>query len=156
MWKVNQVNKPLFKYWILFLNSSSLFFLFRIWNIKSGECLKVLEGHSNDVFSIKKLCDDRLVSSSYDKTVKLWDLNTGECLRTFIGHESILYSLDVIHQERIVTCSHDKTVKGFWNKFIYIPASLPPISFETVHIWFIEQCSSRRYNNNYFNWLILD
>ena len=48
---------------------------------------KVLEGHTNSVFSIKKLPNNRLISCSRDKTIKLWDINTGECLRTFHKHE---------------------------------------------------------------------
>ena len=47
-----------------------------VWDIKSGEKLYVLSGHTDDItlssFSPK---GDVIVTGSYDKTAKIWTLN---------------------------------------------------------------------------------
>ena len=66
---------------ILFSTSGKLI---KLWDIRTGECLKTLEGHSNSVTSIALSPDNQLlVSGSYDETAKLWNIETGECLKTF-------------------------------------------------------------------------
>lgn len=56
----------------------------KLWDLRTSECLKTLEGHSNSVTSIALSPDNQLlVSGSYDETAKLWDIETGECLKTF-------------------------------------------------------------------------
>ena len=66
---------------ILFSNSGKFI---KLWDFRTGECLKTLEGHSNSVTSIALSPDNQLlVSGSYDETAKLWNIETGECLKTF-------------------------------------------------------------------------
>ena len=77
-------------------------------------CIKTLKGHKDDVtFATFSPDENRIVSSSWDKTIKIWDTNTGECLRTLKGHKqsvnSVLYSFD---GARIISCSDDKTIKN--------------------------------------------
>jgi WD40 repeat protein len=71
----------------------------RLWDVSSGECLKILQGHTNWVRSVlfspvclQHACGERaafpqgfgqtVVSGSQDETIKLWDIKTGECLKT--------------------------------------------------------------------------
>ena len=44
----------------------------RVWNIKTGKCLKVLEGHTRAVTSVSKISEDIVVSGSGDKTLIVW------------------------------------------------------------------------------------
>ena len=61
----------------------------RVWDLESGECLKVLEGHTDFVKSVALTPDGRkAISGSYDKTVRVWDLESGECLKVLEGHTS--------------------------------------------------------------------
>jgi WD40 repeat protein len=54
-----------------------------LWDVNSGESLKTLSGHTNQVWSVSFSPDGRtLVSSSHDQAIKLWDVETGECLKT--------------------------------------------------------------------------
>jgi WD40 repeat protein len=63
----------------------------RLWDACTGECLKILKGHTSQVWSVAwcpvvwDAAENRdfvLASSSADETIKLWDINTGKCLKT--------------------------------------------------------------------------
>lgn len=59
----------------------------RVWNSATGQCLKILQGHSNLVWSVAWSRDgNTLASGSDDQTVKLWDWQSGECLKTLQGY----------------------------------------------------------------------
>merc|ERR1711988_805941 len=80
----------------------------RIWDVMSGECVHVLNGHSSGVSSVCYSPDGKtLASGSYDNTVRIWDVMSGECvhvlnglsgevsLRMMNGHSvSLYYSAD--------------------------------------------------------------
>jgi WD40 repeat protein/serine/threonine protein kinase len=56
----------------------------KLWDIESGRCLRVFEGHTDDVYSVCLNADGRYaLSGSSDNTLKLWDVESGHCLRTF-------------------------------------------------------------------------
>ena len=56
------------------------------------ECLMVFEGHENAVTKI--ICvNDRLYTSSYDKTVACWNAKNGKMLRSFAGHKNNITAL---------------------------------------------------------------
>ncbi len=51
--------------------------------MQQGTCLKVLQGHTNEVWSAAWSPDGRtLLSGSTVETMKFWDINTGECTKT--------------------------------------------------------------------------
>lgn len=58
-----------------------------LWELSSGRCLRVLEGHT-DTVSAAALSHDRqrALSAGRDRTLRLWDTGTGECRRRFAGH----------------------------------------------------------------------
>mmetsp|Transcript_10136 Transcript_10136/g.8887 ORF Transcript_10136/g.8887 Transcript_10136/m.8887 type:complete len:95 (+) Transcript_10136:475-759(+) len=63
----------------------------RIWDAKSGTCLKELKGHTDSVISAFFNHDgSQVFSASIDKTIRIWDTMTGSLIRVVIGHtESI-------------------------------------------------------------------
>jgi small GTP-binding protein len=86
----------------------------RLWDVEAGQCLRVLEGHTNDVERVMWSTDQRRVlSGSADKTLRLWDVETGLCLRVLKGHigfvRSVAWSAD---QRRAVSAGgKDNTVR---------------------------------------------
>lgn len=63
----------------------------RLWDVESGRCLRVLEGHIGWAQSLAWDADERLaLSGSYDRTVRLWDVESGRCLRVLDGHTSYI------------------------------------------------------------------
>jgi hypothetical protein len=59
----------------------------RLWDVETGHCLRVLEGHNGDVNYVVWSADERHpLSCSDDRTVRLWNLETGSCVRVLEGH----------------------------------------------------------------------
>jgi WD40 repeat protein len=85
----------------------------RLWDLERGRCLRVLEGHMREVYSVAWSTDQRrALSGSGDKTVRLWDMDTGRCLRMLKGHTNGVLSLALSDDERrALSASSDKTVR---------------------------------------------
>ena len=60
----------------------------RLWDARSGECLRVLRGHRGAVLACAISPDgNTLLSASGDHSLRLWDARSGECLRVLEGHQ---------------------------------------------------------------------
>ncbi len=45
----------------------------KLWNVKTGECLKTLQGHTSSVLAITFSPNGQLLASGgYEQTIKLW------------------------------------------------------------------------------------
>ncbi len=87
--------------------------MIKLWNYKTGKCLKTLQGHTSWVWSVAFSPDSQyLASTSYDQTVKLWDVRTGKCLTTLQEHTAsvvaVTFSPDGQH---LATGGFDQTIK---------------------------------------------
>nr|CAD1832836.1 unnamed protein product [Ananas comosus var. bracteatus] len=61
----------------------------RVWEVRSGRCLRVLPAHSEPVTAVDFDRDGALiVSGSYDGLCRVWDSGTGHCVKTLIDDES--------------------------------------------------------------------
>ena len=59
----------------------------RLWEVETGRCLRVLEGHTARVLSVAWSPDGRCaLSGAADNSVRLWEVATGRCLRVLEGH----------------------------------------------------------------------
>jgi WD40 repeat protein len=54
----------------------------RLWDIRTGECLKILQCHTSSINSFALNYDGKLVATcSRDGTIMIWEIETGECLK---------------------------------------------------------------------------
>ena len=70
---------------------------------------KVLEGHTNNVYSVV-VKDNLIISSSWDHTIRIWDMNTWECLKVLEGHTNCVMSV-FVKDNLIISGSYDYTIK---------------------------------------------
>merc|ERR1712130_810613 len=77
----------------------------KLWDFKTGACLKTMVGHSSDVFCLRLTDASKFLSSSGDRTIKLWDFNTGRCLKTMENHTSIVFCIAVVGPDKFLSSS---------------------------------------------------
>ncbi len=89
----------------------------RLWDTETGTSIRVLPGHSEDVFSLAFTPDNQLLASgSGDKTIKIWNTNTGDLLTTLTGHTSTVHSLAFSPDGVwLASASNDGTIK-LWRR----------------------------------------
>ncbi len=76
-----------------FLVSSSDDQTIRIWDVATGQCLRILY-HANRVRSVALSPDGALFASGCDDhAICIWDARTGECLTTLSGHDDRVWSV---------------------------------------------------------------
>lgn len=79
------IDKPNYPSHIL---TSSLDNTIKLWDVKTGKCIRTQFGHIEGIWSIS--ADNfRVVSGSHDKLIKVWDLQNGKCLHTFGNQASV-------------------------------------------------------------------
>ena len=92
--------------------SCSLDATVRIWNLQTGLCEQVLQGHErNALWSVQLRKSGQLVSCSKDRTIRFWNLSTGQTEKVLTGHEECIRCLLLLSDDRIVSGSADETIR---------------------------------------------
>jgi WD40 repeat protein len=57
----------------------------RLWDLRTGQCVKVMEAHEDEVKSVSmdSVCKTAVSGSGEVNALKLWDLGSGQCIETF-------------------------------------------------------------------------
>lgn len=76
-------------------------FVYRVWDMETLECVKVLQGHNEAVLALA-VGPSFLVSGSYDTTVRFWALDSLRCVRCCILHLSEVGDLHTCSSFRLV------------------------------------------------------
>mmetsp|Transcript_22506 Transcript_22506/g.70536 ORF Transcript_22506/g.70536 Transcript_22506/m.70536 type:complete len:223 (+) Transcript_22506:1149-1817(+) len=58
----------------------------QVWNTKTGERVRTLNGHSKWITCVAALPGNRIISGSDDETLRVWDLTDGRCLQLLHEH----------------------------------------------------------------------
>jgi GTPase SAR1 family protein len=84
-----------------------------IWDLKTGENVAQLRGHTGPVRSVAMLPGGRkALSGSDDATLRLWDLESRKELWRFEGHTASVLCMQVLEDGRqVLSGSADKTIK---------------------------------------------
>jgi WD40 repeat protein/transcriptional regulator with XRE-family HTH domain len=81
----------------------------RLWNMQDGQCINVLNNHTDDVLAIA-IAGQRLVSASQDQTVRLWNFH-GQSLKTLRGCTSGIRSLSLSSDgQTLASRGQDETI----------------------------------------------
>ena len=84
----------------------------KLWDARSGELRRTLEGHTSDVYSVAFAPDgNTLASGSEDNAIKLWDARSGALLRTLEGHTSWVNSVAFAPDGNTLASGSYKTIK---------------------------------------------
>ncbi len=85
----------------------------RLWDVKTGTCLRVLAGHPWLVSTLKfSPGGGVLFSGSWDWTVKVWSVSTGQAIDTLVGHTDSVTSVVVSADgQQLFTGSRDRSIK---------------------------------------------
>jgi WD40 repeat protein/serine/threonine protein kinase len=83
----------------------------RIWDVATGQQIRVLRGHTGPIFDASFSADAHyVVTASADKTACIWDATSGEKITSLRGHTGTVWSAAISGDGRyIVTASGDKT-----------------------------------------------
>lgn len=66
----------------------------QLWNMQTGQCIRLFQGHTNQVWSVILSADGkRALSGSWDNTARLWEVKTGRCLRVLQGHTDAVWCI---------------------------------------------------------------
>ncbi|CAH0023605.1 unnamed protein product [Clonostachys rhizophaga] len=68
----------------LVVSTVSIDYSVRIWDVDTGQCIWILEGHKCEAV-ITVFSDDstRVLSASDDRSIRVWSVSTGECISIF-------------------------------------------------------------------------
>jgi WD40 repeat protein len=84
----------------------------RVWNVATGECDQVLEGHAREVYALA-VCCSRLVSGCGDGSIEVWGTGAdGRRMseRRLLGHKSAVWSL-AAWQDKVASGSDDGSIR---------------------------------------------
>lgn len=85
----------------------------RVWNVSSGTCTRILQGHNSTVRCLGMKDEHTIVSGARDATLRVWDVNRGACLHVLEGHVASVRCVEVVQKEKdlCVSASYDCTAK---------------------------------------------
>lgn len=85
-----------------------------VWSRRSGQLLKVLDGHHGPVNSVQ-LNGDLVVSCSGDFSVRLWSISSGLCIKELTKHTKGLACSQISKDGKwIASAGNDKVIR-IWN-----------------------------------------
>src|SRR5262249_33294387 len=84
----------------------------RLWDVRTGQALATLQGHTANVFTLAISPDGlTLASGSEDNTVRLWEVKTGQRRTTLQGHTEAVRSVAFSPDGLILASAGGKTVR---------------------------------------------
>lgn len=84
----------------------------KLWDIDTGECKRVLEGHKGNIMSLDVLGNGDLVSSAMDNTIRIWDVNTGDCKKVLHRPCSMIAVLPNVQLAAVVLDGWSETISS--------------------------------------------
>jgi len=90
----------------------------KIWNTETGELLKTLDDHDDEVNCVCYSPDQKLIASaSTDYSIKIWDACSGDLIKTLVGHDGFIICVCFSSDNKLLATA-SKDVK-LWNAVTY-------------------------------------
>ena len=85
----------------------------RVWDVASGRCEQVLQGHTNCIRDVAFAPDGRrLATASYDTTGRIWSVADGRCEQVLRGHAKEVHCVAWSPDGKVVaTGSYDQSIR---------------------------------------------
>jgi WD40 repeat protein/serine/threonine protein kinase len=87
----------------------------RLWDVITGQCLRVFKEGQSGINAVCFTSDQRRVLSGSGVTLRLWDVNSGECLRIFKGHGKWVSTLCLTSDNRLALSGGGDTTLRLWD-----------------------------------------
>lgn len=88
----------------------------RLWSTLEGYCLRVIQGHTQKIWSAALHPQKNwLITSGDEKLLRLWDLDAGRELPPFIGHGARVESVAFSPDGRLVASGGEDTTVRLWD-----------------------------------------
>ncbi|XP_062979317.1 F-box and WD repeat domain containing protein 10B [Elgaria multicarinata webbii] len=129
-----------------FILSGSYDLSIRMWNILTGSCEKIFNGHSGSITCLD-LYKNKFVSGSKDRTAKMWSIDTGKCLKTF-SHKGIVWAAKMNDTHVVSACDSGEVKVWHAETCILIKTlegHLGPVNCLTFDEWHLVTGSSDCY-----------
>lgn len=83
----------------------------KVWNIKTGKCIRTIVGHGGAVWCLD-VKGEMFATGSADKSAKVWNLRTSQAISCFYNHPGGVYAVRFNEEgNRLFTGSIEKTLK---------------------------------------------
>jgi WD40 repeat protein len=88
----------------------------QLWDVRAGQVLKTLHGHTNRIWTVAFDPEGNILASgSDDHTVRLWDVHAGQEIKVLHGHTNRVLSVAFSPDGNILASSSDDGTIMFWD-----------------------------------------
>ncbi|ETO18958.1 hypothetical protein RFI_18283 [Reticulomyxa filosa] len=155
---INDFDKFIIKYVMLFLKCKPKEFKFRVWDVDNNKQIQSFNGHSNHVYCVKfspyHYYNHRrniICSSSNDNTIRFWDIKDDKQLQIFSQHTGWISSIafsSFSGGRYLCSGSGDNTVR-LWD--VETSKSLHIFNGHEAGVWCVDISPLQSNNNSYNN-----
>ena len=97
-----------------------------IWDAKTGNLIKNLEGHTQEVTCLAWTADgSTLISGSHDDSIRTWNTTTWQQIHVLTGHTSVVEAIAISPNGRILASASQDNTARLWNLDNGQPIGLP-------------------------------
>jgi len=83
----------------------------QVWDLETMSSISSSNEHTGGISSIVKLTNNKIATSSADKSVRIWSVDNLETVRRIDVHDDYIYGLTSCGYNQLITASKDRTIK---------------------------------------------
>ncbi|KAF9598276.1 hypothetical protein IFM89_026211, partial [Coptis chinensis] len=88
----------------------------RLWDVQSGECVRIFIGHRSMILSLAMSPDGRYMASGDEEgTIMMWDLSSGRCITPLMGHTSCVWTLGFNGESSLLASGSADCIVKLWD-----------------------------------------